>query len=241
MASAAKSVRSFVLLFLLREKEKVVKAHTGSLHLVTLTAEHLHPDSFISAIKTSTQQPKWPGNICSSAVWEPAIHNKKHAGNLETATVLVLILPRTSQVNPRSHLRYHAQFLHVIKGWAYRAILLPIFRELQSHCNCTSGLRKCICDGKNDLESPVADMETETEMCDSGCLAHRICHQITSNEACPAHSYIDTVITTNYTEVRSKSLFTHQKVVSLDNVCLHASFFFPLLGRKLPKPSLFPV
>lgn len=32
-------------------------------------------------------------------------------------------------------------------------------------------------------------------------------------------------------------LFTHQNVVSLDNTRLYA--FFPLLGRKLPKPSLF--
>lgn len=148
---------------------------------------------------------------------------------METATVLVLVLPRTSHVNPRSHLRCHAQFLHVIKGWVYEAILLSFFRELQSHCNCTSGLRKCISDGKNHLELLLADRETETEMYDSGSLAYRICHQITLNEACPAHSYIDTVITTNYMEVRSKPMFTHQKVVSLDNIYLHA--FFPPPSR----------
>lgn len=48
-----------------------------------------------------------------------------------------------------------------------------VFRELQSHYNCTSGLRKYISDGKNHLELPVADMEIEREICDLGFLAYR--------------------------------------------------------------------
>lgn len=90
--------------------ESSYNTHKESLHLVTLTAEYLFPDSFISPIKTSTQQAKWPVNICISPHCkdQQRITKTLCSGILETATVLGLVLPRPSDVNPGNHLRCHA-------------------------------------------------------------------------------------------------------------------------------------
>lgn len=99
-------------------------------------------------------------------------------------------------------------------------------RELQSHCNCTSGLREHISDGRTTWNHQQQTWRHK-QMCDSGSLANRISHQITFNEACPAHrKWILWVQQKSDPSLCLWWLFTHQKAVSLGNTCLYA-FFSP--------------
>lgn len=88
--------------------ERSYNMYKESLHLVTLMAEYLFPQSFISPIKTSTQQAKWPVNICISShckdqqyitktLWD---FGKSHSSSPHSVS--------TSDVKPGSHLRCHA-------------------------------------------------------------------------------------------------------------------------------------
>lgn len=113
-----------------------------------------------------------------------------------------------------------------------------VFRELQSHYNYTSGLRKYTSDGKNHLELPwcMADMEIETEICDLGSLAYR--SAIKSLQMRLAWLTVKLILWLPPTTVEVRSmciwwLFTHQKVVSLGNARLYA--FFPPPGQQTAK------
>lgn len=114
------------------------------------------------------------------------------------------------------------------------------FAALQSHYNCTSGLRKCISNGMKHLESPVADMEINTDVwlglsgiqnLPSNCFKWGLpCSHL--NWYCDYH------------HLQQKSdpslwiqwLFTHQNAVSLDNTRLRA--FFPPPGQQTAKPII---
>lgn len=106
MASAANRVRSFVLLFLSRERKGGSSVNPGTSPTCPHSSICFQACLFLLPIHWYSRQ---NDQLIFASILTQRISNtwQKHSGILETGTVQLLLLARTSDVNPGSHLRCH--------------------------------------------------------------------------------------------------------------------------------------
>lgn len=223
---------------------------------------------FHQIIETASKMTSW--HLHLSSLRGSAIREKSTVGFWKQAQLYSSFCQGLLIINPGSHLRCHPCFLPVLKGWAYGPIVLSFSRELQSHYNCAWAQGNAFlmgqpCPSPQNCSPTISapepkemhfdgrttwnhQQQTQTrrqkQLCDSGSLAYRISHQITSNEACPAHSNWISSLPPTTTKVRSKAVFMviiHPSERSLLGWHTPLCLFLPFLGSKLTKPSLSPV